>query len=96
LKCDPGLAEVLRQTFDAVKPGYHGQTSLEHDHARRVGARPPGDRVDEHSYGLVLASLTRVRAESVSADCGRVWAGCGKPRGPLALLTSACLHQHLR
>lgn len=65
LKCDPGLAEVLRQTFDAVKPGYH-QGKRHWNTITLDGSVPDPQVIEliEHSYGLVLASLTRkVRAE---------------------------------
>jgi predicted DNA-binding protein (MmcQ/YjbR family) len=62
LKCEPGLAEQLRQTHAAVLPGYH----LNKRHWNTVTV--DGSLTDqvirdmiEDSYDLVLSSLPRAR-----------------------------------
>jgi predicted DNA-binding protein (MmcQ/YjbR family) len=60
LKCDPGLAEILRQTFTGVIPGYH----LNKRHWNTVeldGSVPDGQVIEMigQSYELVLASLPK-------------------------------------
>jgi predicted DNA-binding protein (MmcQ/YjbR family) len=60
LKCDPVLAEILRQTFTGVVPGYH----LNKRHWNTVeldGSVPDGQVIEmiAHSYELVRASLPK-------------------------------------
>lgn len=60
VKCDPDLAEQLRRTHPAVKPGYH----LNKRHWNTVtldGSLPDEDIVAmlEDSYDLVVAALPR-------------------------------------
>ena len=62
LKCDPGLAASLRDRYPAVTPGYH----LNKRHWNTVtldGSVPDGEVLElvDHSYDLVLASLTRAQ-----------------------------------
>ena len=63
LKCDPGLGEVMRETYSAVSPGYH----LDKRHWNTVlqdGAMPDAVVLDllDHSYDLVVSKLpTKVR-----------------------------------
>lgn len=65
LKCDPEEAIVLRETFSAVKPGYHMNKSLWNS------VYPNQDLPDariyqliDDSYNLIVASLTKkVRLE---------------------------------
>ena len=64
LKCEPGLAEQLRNTYSAVRPGYH----LNKRHWNTVnvdGSLPDRLVLDmiEDSYDLVVAGLPKkVRA----------------------------------
>ena len=60
LKCDPILAEILRETYDAVQPGYH----LNKRHWNTVvldGSIDDGDLAHfiDHSYELVVAGLPK-------------------------------------
>jgi predicted DNA-binding protein (MmcQ/YjbR family) len=60
LKCDPIIAENLRQQHTGVRPGYH----LNKKHWNTVdldGSLPFEEVRDmiEHSYGLVLRSLPK-------------------------------------
>ena len=62
LKCEPGLAEQLRATHDAVLPGYH----LNKRHWNTVivdGSLPDRMIKDliEDSYDLVVSGLPRAR-----------------------------------
>lgn len=67
LKCDPVLAEILRQQYDAVKPGYH----LNKRHWNTVivdGSIPEEELLEmiDHSYELVYKSLKKSERESLS------------------------------
>jgi predicted DNA-binding protein (MmcQ/YjbR family) len=71
LKCEPGLAEQLRNTYSAVRPGYH----LNKRHWNTVnvdGSLPDRLVLDmiEDSYDLVVAGLPK-----------KVQAGLGWPPG---------------
>lgn len=62
LKCDPHQAQELRDVFRAVTPGYH----MNKTHWNTVllnGDVPPGElqRQTDHSYALVVRSLTRAQ-----------------------------------
>jgi len=62
LKCDPDQAFILRDIFPAVKPAYH----MNKKHWNSVyldGSVPRGEieRMIDHSYSLVLLSLTKKR-----------------------------------
>jgi predicted DNA-binding protein (MmcQ/YjbR family) len=60
LKCDPTWAEVLRQTYPAVTPGYH--LSKKHWNTIVVDGSIPADEIAEmivHSYGMVVKSLPK-------------------------------------
>lgn len=60
LKCDPEKAIELRETFNAVQPGYH--MSKKHWNTVRIGEDVPDQLLFEwidHSYDLVFASLTK-------------------------------------
>jgi predicted DNA-binding protein (MmcQ/YjbR family) len=65
LKCEPGLAEQLRDTYSAIRPGYH----LNKRHWNTVnvdGSLPDRLVLDmiEDSYDLVVAGLPkRTQAE---------------------------------
>jgi predicted DNA-binding protein (MmcQ/YjbR family) len=66
LKCDPSLAEVLRQNFDGITPGYH--LNKRHWNTVRLDGSVPGAQIEDmvrHSYELVRAGLSRKqRADS--------------------------------
>jgi predicted DNA-binding protein (MmcQ/YjbR family) len=67
LKCDPGLAGSLRGRYPAVTPGYH----LNKRHWNTVmldGSVPEAEVLElvDHSYDLVLASLTRAQRSQLS------------------------------
>jgi predicted DNA-binding protein (MmcQ/YjbR family) len=77
LKCEPALAEQLRQVHPAVRPGYH----LNKRHWNTVtidGSIPDGLIVDmvEDSYDLVVSSLPLARRRALR------WSG---ERGPWVL-----------
>ena len=60
LKCDPGLAESLREQFESVMPGYH----LNKRHWNTIvltGQLGDETLVDliNHSYNLVEEKITR-------------------------------------
>jgi predicted DNA-binding protein (MmcQ/YjbR family) len=60
LKCDPDLAVELRARYAAVRPGYHA--NKRHWNTVDLDGSIDPDEVREmvdHSYGLVVASLTR-------------------------------------
>jgi len=67
LKCDPGLAVALRETYAAVTPGYH----LNKRHWNSValdGSVPDDVLVDwiEDSYDLAVAGLSRAQRAALS------------------------------
>ncbi len=69
LKCDPALAEILREQFPGVQPGYH--MSKRHWNTVHVDGAIPDALVREwvdHSYELVTASLPRATRESLAAS----------------------------
>ncbi|MBR9867749.1 MAG: MmcQ/YjbR family DNA-binding protein [Oceanospirillales bacterium] len=60
LKCDPAEAQMLRDIFSAVLPGYH----MNKRHWNTVvldGSIPAGEleRMIDRSYGLVVKGMTR-------------------------------------
>ena len=66
LKCDPALAEILRQTYPAVIPGYH--LSKKHWNTVSIDGSVPEDEVLEmvdHSYELVVKGLKKVEREKL-------------------------------
>jgi len=69
LKCDPGLAEILRQSFQAIVPGYH--LNKRHWNTVSLDGSVPDAQVREliqHSYDLVLASLPKKQRASIKGD----------------------------
>ena len=67
LKCDPGLAEALRETYPAVTPGYH--MNKRHWNTVLLDGTVPGAALDEwiqESYDLVLASLPRAQRAPIT------------------------------
>lgn len=60
LKCDPALAEMLRETYPAVVPGYH--MNKRHWNTVTVDGSIPETEIYEmidHSYTLVVKGLSR-------------------------------------
>lgn len=60
LKCDPELAEILRQQYREITPGYH--LNKQHWNTIVVNGSIPAQEVYEmidHSYHLVVKSLPR-------------------------------------
>jgi predicted DNA-binding protein (MmcQ/YjbR family) len=60
LKCDPGLAQVLRERHPGVTPGYH--LNKRHWNTVRLDGDVPGEVVQdllEHSYTLIVDQLPR-------------------------------------
>jgi predicted DNA-binding protein (MmcQ/YjbR family) len=58
LKCDPEQAILLREEFDAVKPGYH--MNKKHWNSVFIDGSLPDSKMEElirHSYEMVLKSL---------------------------------------
>ena len=56
LKCDPGLAKLLREKYEAVMPGYH--LNKKHWNTIILSGQPSWDEVQDlirHSYQLVTA-----------------------------------------
>lgn len=69
LKCDPVIAENLREQHKCVLPGYH----LNKKHWNTVvinGSLPLADlqAMIDHSYDLVFRSLTKNERESVTKN----------------------------
>jgi predicted DNA-binding protein (MmcQ/YjbR family) len=60
LKCDPVIAENLREQYEAVTPGYH--LSKKHWNSIHVDGSIPEEELKDmidHSYGLVLKGLPK-------------------------------------
>jgi len=73
LKCDPDWAELLRNAYAAVQPGYH--LNKKHWNTIVLDGSVPDDELEElieHSYAIVVGSLPRrVRAAfDADADIG--------------------------
>jgi predicted DNA-binding protein (MmcQ/YjbR family) len=72
LKCDPEEAVMLRDVFDAVKPGYH----MNKTHWNTViidGSLPAGEirRMIDNSYALVAKSLRRAERTALEVKFGK-------------------------
>ena len=68
LKCDPTLAEALRERYPAVTPGYH--LNKRHWNTIELDGSVPGDELAElvdHSWELVVAKLPRREREALGA-----------------------------
>ena len=66
LKCDPVLAQMLRQTYEAVMPGYH--MNKRHWNTVTVDGSIPDDEVLEmidNSYALVVKGLKKADRDSL-------------------------------
>jgi len=60
LKCDPAWAEILRQTYPAITPGYH--MSKNHWNTLLLDGSIPDDEILEmvdHSYDQVVKGLPK-------------------------------------
>jgi predicted DNA-binding protein (MmcQ/YjbR family) len=69
LKCDPALAEILRQTYPAVIPGYH--LSKKHWNTVSIDGSVPEDEVLEmidHSYEQVVKGLKKAEREKLAGS----------------------------
>jgi predicted DNA-binding protein (MmcQ/YjbR family) len=67
LKCDPDLAEGLRDRYAAITPGYH--LNKRHWNTVTLDGSVPADEVQElidHSYDLVVARLTRAQRNQLT------------------------------
>jgi predicted DNA-binding protein (MmcQ/YjbR family) len=72
LKCDPDEAMFLRDTFAAVRPGYH----MNKTHWNTVmldGSIPRGEveRMIDRSYGLVVKRLRRAERTALEIRFGK-------------------------
>ena len=68
LKCDPHLAEILREQYAGV--GHRSHLDRRHWIAVSLGADVPGEAVERlagHSYDLVCAGLTRKQKAELAA-----------------------------
>ena len=68
LKCDPTLAEALRQRYPSVTPGYH--LNKRHWNTVQLDGSVPGAELTElvdHSWELVVARLPRRDREGLGA-----------------------------
>lgn len=66
LKCDPTEAELLREKYAAITPGWH--LSKKHWNTILIDGTVPDDEVQsmiEDSYLLVVQSLTRKQREEL-------------------------------
>jgi len=72
LKCDPEEAQILREIFPSVVPGYH----MNKTHWNTIlldGSVPPGElkRMIDNSYALVIGSLRKVERTHLEAVHGK-------------------------
>ena len=68
LKCDPTLAEALRDRYPAVRPGYH--LNKRHWNTIELDGSVPADELAElvdHSWELVVAKLPRRDRDALRA-----------------------------
>ncbi len=66
LKCDPILAQLLRQTYPAVQPGYH--LSKKHWNTVTLDGTIANDEIYEmidNSYALVVKGLKKSEREAL-------------------------------
>lgn len=70
LKCEPRLAELLREQYEAVVPGWH--MNKRHWNTVTTGQDLPDELVRDQidrSYGLIVASLPKkVQASLIPTD----------------------------
>lgn len=67
LKCDPGEAEMLRDIFPAIIPGYHMNKALWNT-IILDGSVPKGEieRMMDNSYMLVVKNMTKKDQQSLA------------------------------
>ena len=68
LKCDPMLADLLRQKFASVTPGYH--LNKTHWNTITCDEKIDGDEIYnqiDHSYDLIIKSLTKKARQQIEA-----------------------------
>ncbi|MCR4435630.1 MAG: MmcQ/YjbR family DNA-binding protein [Clostridiales bacterium] len=66
LKCDPFIAQSLRQQYQAITPGYH--LNKEHWNTVIVDGSVPNDELIwmiDHSYELVYKSLSKAERKGL-------------------------------
>lgn len=66
LKCDPFLAQDLRERYPSITPGYH--LNKKHWNTIVVDDSIPDHEIKwmiDHSYDLVIKSLTKAERESI-------------------------------
>lgn len=66
LKCEPTWAQILRQTYAAVKPGYH--LSKEHWNTVECDGSIPDEEIlgmIDHSYDQIVKSLTKAQRKAL-------------------------------
>jgi predicted DNA-binding protein (MmcQ/YjbR family) len=69
LKCDPNYAEILRQQYESITPGYH--LNKRHWNTLQLDGSIPEKEVREfidHSYELVVKSLTREKRDMLVVE----------------------------
>lgn len=69
LKCEPLLAQLLREKYDAVTPGYH--LNKKHWNSIEINGTVPDDEMVElieHSYELVVSKLRKADREKLQAN----------------------------
>lgn len=69
LKCDPFLADTLRQQYPSVTPGYH--LNKRHWNTIKVNNSIPRDEIYwmiDHSYDLVFKSLTKSEKQKIISE----------------------------
>jgi predicted DNA-binding protein (MmcQ/YjbR family) len=69
LKCDPMRAQLLRDTYAAVTPGYH--LNKNHWNTVEINGTIPADEIFdmiEHSYHLVVRGLSRTERERLRTE----------------------------
>lgn len=68
LKCDPVLAELLRETYPTVTPGYH--LNKRHWNSIEVNGSIPEDELLEmidHSYDQVVKGMTKTEKAQLNS-----------------------------
>lgn len=66
LKCDPIRSDVLRDTYEAVKPGYH--LNKKHWNTVTIDGSISDEEIQsyiDHSYALVVQSLRKSEREQL-------------------------------
>lgn len=69
LKCDPALAETLRERYEEVQPGYH--LNKRHWNTIVVTGQLSQQEIFDlinHSYDLVVNSLTQAEQDTLSKN----------------------------